>query len=91
MKEKIKIVEKIARLELSEQEREEFIPQLEEILKFFDQIKKIDVDATDFMVQPLDLENVWREDTERESLTKPDIFRNTKNRKEDLFKGPRIK
>ena len=91
MKEKIKIVEKIARLELSEQEREEFIPQLEEILKFFDQIKKIDVDATDFMVQPLDLENVWREDREKESLTKSDIFRNTKNRKEDLFKGPRIK
>lgn len=91
MKEKLEQVEKIARLHLSKEEREEFAPQLEAVLKLFDQIKNVNTDREDLVVQPISLENVWREDKARVSLAKQDIFSNTKNKERDFFKGPRIK
>ncbi len=91
MKENIEKLEKIARLRLSQQEREEFTPQLEEVLKLFDQIKNINTDDESIAVQPIDIKNVWREDKRGLSLTKQEIFSNTKNKERELFKGPRIK
>ena len=91
MKDTIQKLAKSARLHLSSEEIEEFAPQLKEILDFFNQIKDIPTEKEEIAIQPIAQMNVWREDTPGKTLSQQDIFKNTKSREKNFFKGPRTK
>jgi len=89
-RELIKHVADISKLNLTEAEIKEFLPQLKEILDAFYEIQKINTDNTKPSYRPIELMNVVREDIPKKSLSNEDALKNTIHKKDGYFKGPRI-
>ncbi len=87
-KELLEHVSKIARLELSDEEKEKFIKQLEDILKTFKKIDEVDTSKVKPSFHALELKNVMREDEVKTWKWNP--LANTKHKEKKYFKGPRI-
>lgn len=86
----IEHVAKIARLNLSEQEIKEFLPQLKEILLSFQKIQEVNTKSTKPSYHSIELKNVMREDTPEKCLDNDTALQNTKHKKDGYFKGPRV-
>lgn len=87
-----KIIERVAansRLNLTEKEISEFLPQLQEVLEFFSKIDEAKTDDVKISLQPIELKNIMREDEVKESLNQDTALSNTKNKKDGYFKGPK--
>ena len=82
-------VAELARLKLSEEEIKKFLPQLKEALKFFSKLKEVNTENVRPSFQPVELKNVMREDTKKESLSQDDALSLTEHKKDGYFKGPR--
>lgn len=79
-----------ARLNLSEQEIERFLPQLQEILAAFSKLDELDVSREQPSFQPIKLVNVTRQDKAAKSVSQREALQNTKNKKEGYFLGPKV-
>jgi len=64
-KEQVEHVAKLARLEVSEDEKAMFARQLSAILTYMDQLKEVDTEGVEPTATVLPTENVWREDAVR--------------------------
>lgn len=78
-----------ARLNLTDQEISEFLPQLKEVLEFFSKIDEADTEGVKISLQPIELRNIVRDDKGKKCLTQEKALLNTKNKKEGYFKGPK--
>ena len=85
-KETLKNVARNSRLALTEEELEEFTPQLKEILTYFEQLKT--VPETKPSIHPNKITNEWREDKEEPSLTQEEALANVKIHVKGYIKGP---
>ena len=83
-------VAEVARLHLSEDEIEKFLPQLKEALEFFSKLNEINTNNIKPSFQPVELKNVMREDVEEECLSQDDALSLTEHKKDGYFKGPRV-
>jgi len=88
-KELVLSVAKNARLNLSEKEIEEFLPQFEDVLNSFEDIKKVDTKGIKEAFHPVEIRDHVREDKVEKSLTQEEALKNTKQKKEGYFKGPK--
>ena len=88
-KELILKVAENARLKLSEEEIQEFIPQLKEVLESFSVIDSADVRGVKPSFQPVEMRNVLRDDVVGTCLSQQDALRNTEHKKDGYFKGPK--
>jgi len=79
-----------ARLNLTQNEIREFLPQLEDILEAFSKLDELDTAKEKPSFQPLTLKNVMRKDEEEKSLSQEEALKNTKNKKNGYFMGPRV-
>lgn len=86
----IKHVANIARLELSESEIKEFLPQLKEILDVFSEIKQVNTKSIKPSYHPVEIKNALREDTPGKCLDHAIALSNTTHKKDGYFKGPRV-
>jgi len=83
----IEHISAVARLNLTDAEKELYIKQLSEVLEHFKQIDGIETkDAPAFHSVPV--ENIWRED--KSLPTKWEPLGNSKHKEKGYFKGPRI-
>lgn len=89
-KELIKHVADVARLKLTDDEINEFLPQLKEVIKSFSEIQEVNTDNTEPSYHPIKLKNVLRKDKPKESLTNSEALKNSKHKKDGYFKGPRV-
>ncbi len=89
-KELILNVAKNARLNLTEEEIEEFLPQFKEILNTFSKIDKVKTKDVKASFQPIELKNVYREDEIKKCLSQEDALKNIIHKKDGYFKGPKI-
>tara|TARA_Y100000310_G_scaffold342623_1_gene446627 strand:+ start:6010 stop:6303 length:294 start_codon:yes stop_codon:yes gene_type:complete len=78
-----------ARLNLSDAEIKEFLPQMKEILEAFNKLDNIDVGSEKPSFQPIPLKNVFREDKVEKCLSQKEALSNTKHKKEGYFLGPK--
>lgn len=78
-----------AKLRLTGNEINEFLPQLKEVLEFFSHIDSVDTKGIEPSVQPVELKNVLREDRIKPSLKQEEALSNTEHKKDGYFKGPR--
>ena len=76
----------LARMGLSEAEIEKAREQLANILENFEVLKEIDTNNIPPTAQSINLSNVMREDTPRESLAVEQVLANAPDREDDLFK-----
>ena len=88
-KELILKVAKNARLKLTGNEIEEFLPQLKDILDNFEKIKNVDTKNVKEIFHPIEIKNNFREDAVEKSLTQEEALSNTKHKKDGYFKGPK--
>lgn len=89
-KEDVKHVAKLAELDFSDSEVEKITPQLDKILSHVANINKVDTAAISPTSHTLEIKNVFREDTVRESLSKEDALLNAPEEMDGGFKVPKI-
>ena len=76
----------LARMGLSEAEIEKAREQLANILENFEVLKEVDTTNVPPTAQSINLSNVMREDTPRESLAVEQVLAIAPDREDDLFK-----
>lgn len=94
MEEKMKIdvgyVAELSRLELTQEEKDIFQPQLEGIVRYVEMISSVDVEGVEPMMHGQAIVNAFREDTVRESLPVEVALENAPKRLGDEFLLPKI-
>lgn len=62
----IEHIAELARLDLTQAEKEKFAPQLEAILKHIDQLNEVDTSGVEITAQVSGLSDIWRADDVQE-------------------------
>ena len=75
-KEDIEYVAKLAKLKLSEEEKEKFIPQMGDIINFANKISELDTENVEPTQHILETHNVFRKDEVVPSYKREDIIKN---------------
>jgi aspartyl-tRNA(Asn)/glutamyl-tRNA(Gln) amidotransferase subunit C len=83
-------VGRLARLALSEEERERMRAQLDAILTYIDKLNELDTSQVEPTSHVIPMTNVFREDKVRPSLSQDQALANAPDRQEALFRVPRI-
>ncbi len=83
-------VAKLARLELTEAEIEEFTGQLSAILNYMEKMNELDTANVQPLAHCLPISNVLRDDIVKESLGVEKALANAPQRDGDFFKVPKI-
>ena len=86
----VKQVAKLARLELSEDEKAIFARQLSAILSYMDQLKTLDTGGVEPTATMLPTDNVFRDDQVRPSLPQEAALANAPDQTDGFFRVPRI-
>ena len=89
-REDVEHVADLARLELTPEEKETFIVQLNAILSYFDKLNELDTTGVEPTSHVLPLSNVFREDEVRPSLDRTHALQNAPEESHFFFKVPRI-
>lgn len=82
-------VAKNARLNLTEEEVKEFVPQFKEILNSFKELDKVKTDNVKPSFHPIEIKNSVREDVTKECVPQKEILKNAKHKKDSYFLGPK--
>ena len=90
MKIDVGYVAELARLELTEDEKAVFQPQLEDIVKYVEKISEVDVSGVEPMLHGRSLVNAFREDEVGESMPAETALANAPARVGDEFLLPKI-
>ena len=91
-KELIKKVAQNARLKLTDEELEKFVPQIKEvILDSFNKLDEIDA-KEEASFQPVSVSNRFRKDVVKKGITQDEALQNAsaKLRENGYFKGPKV-
>lgn len=83
-------VAKLARLELSQEEKEKFTKQLGDVLKYVEQMNEVDTTGIKPMAHAFDFVNVMREDEVVYEQTKEELLKNAPEEENGFFKVPKI-
>lgn len=89
-REEVEHIAKLARLELTEEEKKRFGVELGKILEYFDQLKKLDIENVPPMTHAVPIENVLREDVIKPGLSTPEALQNAPEKKENYFQVPKV-
>jgi len=86
----IEKVARLARLELSEEEKVTFGSQLEQILTYMEQLNRLDTSGVEATSHAIPVYNVFREDEVKPSLPQEEVLAIAPDEEEGHFKVPRI-
>jgi len=89
-KKEVEYVARLARLRLSEEEKEKFTRQLGDILKYIDKLNELDTEKVEPTFHVLQLSNVFREDKVKPSLTQEEILANAPEVEAGHFKVKKV-
>jgi aspartyl-tRNA(Asn)/glutamyl-tRNA(Gln) amidotransferase subunit C len=90
MKMDIEKVARLARLELSEEEKLTFGNQLEQILTYMEQLNRLDTSGVEPTSHAIPIYNVFREDEVKPSLPQEEVLAIAPDEEDGHFKVPRI-
>ncbi len=83
-------VAKLARLELTEEEKEKFTGQLGAVLEYVNQMNEVDTSNVEPMAHAIDFSNVMREDKVYYEQTKEELMANAPYEENGFFRVPKI-
>lgn len=89
-KEQVEHVALLARLELSDEEKEKYATQLSAILEYAEALNKVDTENVPPTAHVLPLKNVFREDRVCDHLANEKALANAPDREGNYFRVPRI-
>ena len=83
-------VAKLARLELTEEEKEKFTGQLGAVLEYVNQMNEVDTSDVEPMAHAIDFSNVMREDKVVYEQAKEELMKNAPYEENGFFRVPKI-
>ena len=83
--EEVRKVAMLARLELTEDEIEQYREQLSAVLAYVEQLNELALDEIEPSTRAVAQQNVWREDVVQPSLPLEDVLHNAAMKAEDQF------
>ncbi len=83
-------IAKLARLELREDEKEQYMHQLNDILKYIDKLNELDTKNIEPLSHVIELSNVFRDDVAKPSLPTEEALKNAPSKNETFFKVPKV-
>ena len=86
----IEMIASLSRLNLKEEEIEEVTEQLDKFLIYVENLKKIDTTQIEPTTYALPMQNVFRADEVKESLSQEDALSNAPLKEDGYFKVPRV-
>ena len=89
-REDVEYVARLARIELTEDEKRILTSQLSSILDHIEKLNELDIEGVEPTFHVLDVTNVFREDEVRPSLPTEETLKNAPARDGDFFKVPKI-
>ncbi|MEK6777258.1 MAG: Asp-tRNA(Asn)/Glu-tRNA(Gln) amidotransferase subunit GatC [bacterium] len=89
-KQEVEHVSLLARLHLSDQDKELMTSHLDAILTYMDKLNELDTKDVEPTSHVIEVENVVREDQVRDSIPVEDALANAPDKENDFFKVPRI-
>ena len=89
-KEDVKHIAKLAKLEIREDEINDFTSQFNDVLKYVEKLNELDTDNIEPLSHPVDGENVFRKDGLRESLPTSEALKNSASKTDEYFKVPKV-
>jgi aspartyl-tRNA(Asn)/glutamyl-tRNA(Gln) amidotransferase subunit C len=89
-KEQVEHVARLARLEVSEDEKAMFARQLSGILTYMDQLKELETKGVEPTATVLPTDNVFRDDDVRPSLPQEKALSNAPDQADGFFRVPKI-
>jgi aspartyl-tRNA(Asn)/glutamyl-tRNA(Gln) amidotransferase subunit C len=90
MKVDIEKVARLARLELSEEEKVTFGNQLEQILTYMEQLNRLDTTGVEPTSHAIPIHNAFREDEMKPSFNQEEVLSISPDQENEHFKVPRI-
>ncbi|MBE9127739.1 MULTISPECIES: Asp-tRNA(Asn)/Glu-tRNA(Gln) amidotransferase subunit GatC [unclassified Coleofasciculus] len=88
--EQVRKVANLARLELTPEEEEQFLPQLNSILDYFQQLSELDTDDVPPTTRAIDVSNVTRSDELQPYPEREALLGEAPDQDGDFFKVPQI-
>lgn len=90
-KDEIDHISKLALLDLSDEEKEQYASQLSDILKYFTKLEDLDTSGVEPTTHTItDLKNQFRKDKAWKSLLPEKALKNAEKKKDGYIKAPRI-
>jgi len=83
-------VSRLARLDLSPEERERMREQLDRILGYIDKLRQLDTAGVEPTSHAVPMVNVFRDDEPRPCLSPEEMLANAPDRSGEFFRVPRI-
>jgi aspartyl-tRNA(Asn)/glutamyl-tRNA(Gln) amidotransferase subunit C len=89
-REEVEHVARLARLELTEEEKVRMTAQLDSILGYIDKLNELDTAQVEPTTTVIPMVSVMREDVVRPSLSQEEALANAPDREDAYFRVPRI-
>ncbi|OUJ18589.1 Asp-tRNAAsn/Glu-tRNAGln amidotransferase C subunit, GatC [Methanonatronarchaeum thermophilum] len=89
--EEVESISSFARISLDDDEIEDLVPQLNEILDYFDKIDEADTEGVEPLFGVHGKKNVFRDDDVGESMSQETALQNAEKTEDGYFKSPRVR
>ena len=86
----VKYVAQLSRLEFKEDEIEKFTKDLSSIVGYVNKLNELDTEDLEALVNPIYIENDFREDDIKDSLDRENVLLNAPEKEEGYFKVPTV-
>ena len=86
----VEYVANLARIQVSEAEKDQLSSQLSSILTYMQELNQVNIEGVSPMASVLSQANVLREDEVRESVTQDEAIANAPTAKDGMFQVPKI-
>jgi aspartyl-tRNA(Asn)/glutamyl-tRNA(Gln) amidotransferase subunit C len=83
-------IAELARLKFTEMEKSGFITDLNNILGYVDKLSELDTEGAEILVNPIYIENVYREDVVAKSMDQDEFLMNAPDRVEEYLRVPSV-
>ncbi len=86
----VEYVASLARLEFTDKEKEKLTQELNEILKYVEQLNELDTENIKPLSHVIELSNVFREDEVKPSIAPEEALKNAPAKNNKFFKVPKV-
>jgi len=80
----------LARLEFSDDEKQKFTHQLNDILQYIEKLNELDTSNVEPLSHVIELSNVFRDDVVKPSISPEEALKNAPAKTDNLFKVPKV-
>ena len=80
----------LARLSFTDEEKQKLTGQLNDILKYMEQLNRLNTDAVEPLSHVIEFSNVFRDDVVKPGIPRGEALRNAPAKTEQFFKVPKV-